>query len=89
MLKVANDCHLLQMLANGKQWLTVDANDTHRQKNQPLAASKPFGVLSLRLVPMVTNGTNGKIFNGTIGKTSNAANVIHWSSADVIKPFTP
>ena len=44
----------------------------HRQKNQPPAASKPFGVLSLRLVPMVTNDTNGKIYNGTIGKTPNA-----------------
>ena len=44
----------------------------HTQKNQPLAASKPFGVLSLRLVPMVTNDTNGKIYNGTIGKTPNA-----------------
>ena len=43
-----------------------------RQKAQPLAASKPFGVLSLRLVPLVTNGTNGKIYNGTIGKTPNA-----------------
>ena len=75
---VANDCHLLQMVANGKQWLTVVANDTigcHRQKNQPLAASKPFRVWSLQLVPMVTNGTNGKIYNGTIGKTPNAATV--------------
>ena len=72
---VANDCHLLQMVANGKQSLTVVANDTigcHRQKNQPLAASKPFRVWSLQLVPMVTNGTNGKIYNGTIGKTPNA-----------------
>ena len=72
---VANDCHLLQIVANGKQWLTVVANDTigcHRQKNQPLAASKPFGVWSLQLVPMVTNGTSGKIYNGTIGKTPNA-----------------
>ena len=44
----------------------------HRQKDQPLAASNPFGVLSLRLVPMVTNGTNGKFYNGTIEKTPNA-----------------
>ena len=45
----------------------------HRQKDQPLAASNPFGVLSLRLVPMVTNGTNGKFYNGTIEKTPNAS----------------
>ena len=44
----------------------------HRQKDQLLAASNPFGVLSLRLVPMVTNGTNGKFYNGTIEKTPNA-----------------
>ena len=44
----------------------------HRQKDQPLVASNPFGALSLRLVPMVTNGTNGKFYNGTIEKTPNA-----------------
>ena len=53
----------------------------HTQKNQPLAASKPFGVLSLRLVPIVTNDTNGKIYNGTIGKTPNATSVLtEWKS---------
>ena len=44
----------------------------HRQKNQSLAASKPFAVSSLRLVPMVTNDTNGNIYSGTNGKTPNA-----------------
>ena len=47
----------------------------HRQKDQPLAASNPFGVLSLRLVPMVTNDPNGKFYNGTIEKTPNATTV--------------
>ena len=60
----------------------------HRQKNQPLAASTPFGVLSLRLVPLVTNGTNGKIFNGTIWKTPNAPHVPKSLNFDVLTPPT-
>ena len=57
----------------------------HRQKDQPLAASNPFGVLSLRLVPMVTNGTNGKFYNGTIEKTPNATIVLY--NISIIQPI--
>ena len=65
---VANDCHLLQIIANGKQWLTVVAIGRKNNHCLPINRSE----LSLQFVPMVTNGTNGKIYNGTIGKTPNA-----------------
>ena len=56
----------------------------HRQKNQPLAANKPLAVLSLRLVPMVTTGTNGKIYSG---KTPNPTSMTHDFSCCSIYPL--
>ena len=53
---VVNDCNRLHMVAIGSQWLTAVASGSQWQKNQPLPASKPFGILSLPMVQLAFNG---------------------------------
>ena len=43
--------------------------------NGTIGCEKTFRVLWLPMVPLATNGTIGKIFNGTIGRIPNARNV--------------
>ena len=44
--------------------------------NGTIGSRETFRVLVLPMVPLATNGTIGKISNGTIGRTPNARNVV-------------
>ena len=76
------------MVAIGSQWLTAIASGSQWQKNQPLPASKPFGILSLPMVQLAFNGTNGNIYNGIIGKTLNTLKVYNSSCNQVGRDLT-